>query len=158
MDPSLKMERRMAALFVLALALIAWQAVRTKPAWPPAFEIATEAGEQVAPFAVPSWRPPLELPRESPERLALLEERAVKWPGVAGESTSCRAFVRFSSQHWAETRVERGQGRPAWQLLYLSGDSFLDDDDGNGDPLDAGELSEAGPGAQVEVFCGEAAP
>jgi hypothetical protein len=164
------MDRRMAALFLLALVLIVWQALSTEPAGQPAFEVATKAGERLSPVAVPSWRPPLQLPGEIPERLALLEERSLSWPG-AGETAGepgCRVFLRVSSQHWAfrpasETRLQRWLGREArepgkpWQLLHLPVESFLDDDDGDGDPLDDGELLETGPGAEVEAFCGEAA-
>jgi hypothetical protein len=160
----------MAALFLLALVLIVWQALSTEPAGQPAFEVATKAGERLSPVAVPSWSPPLQLPREIPERLALLEERSLSWPGVgetAGEP-DCRVFLRVSSQHWvvrpaSETRLQRWLGREArepgklWQLLHLPVESFLDDDDGDGDPLDDGELLETGPGAEVEAFCGEAA-
>lgn len=160
----------MAALFLLAVALIVWQALRTEPAEQPSFEVATTEGEHLAPVAVPSWRPPLQPPQEIPKRLAFLEERALSWPGV-GEmerEPSCRVFVRFSSQHWAlrpasPTRFQRWFGREVrepgkpWRRLYLPVESFLDDDDGDGDPLDDGELREAGPGAEVEAFCGEAA-
>ena len=59
----------MAALFLLALVLIVWQALSTEPAGQPAFEVATKAGERLSPVAVPSWRPPLQLPGEIPERL-----------------------------------------------------------------------------------------
>ena len=150
MEPDfLKMERRMAALFLLALILIAWQAMRTEPALQPAFEIATRMGEQLAPMAVPSWRPSLVPPRESEERRAFLESRSVPWP-VPSAAGECRAFVRISSQHWASRPFS---GQPGWYRLVLPAASFLDDDDRDGDPLDAGELREAGPGAEVEVFC-----
>jgi hypothetical protein len=167
-----KMERRMAALFLLALALIAWQALRTKPLGPPALEIVTKKGEQLLPVGVPSWSPPPHLSSELPERLAFLKEHSVLWPGVgdAKDLFGCQVFVRLSSQHWcrrsaSSVQVQRwlgarsaGGAAKAWQLLYFPAASFLDDDDGDGDPLDAGELRETGPGAEVEVFCGSAAP
>lgn len=153
----------MAVLFLLALALIVWQAWRTKPALQPPFEIATEAGERLAPVAVPSWRPPLTLPEAPPERLAVLVDRAVDWPGkrtAAGQG--CRLFVRLSSQHWAVRNASaeelRSWSRDAlpersWTRFYLPAAAFVDDDDGDGDRLDAGELESAGPGAEVEAFC-----
>jgi hypothetical protein len=167
----LKMERRMAMLFLLALALMVWQALRTKPVLQPDFEIAAKGGEQLAPVAVPSWRPPLAPPRELPERLAFLSRRAVPWPAAAplGELADCKVFARISSRHWALrpaslSQVERWLGRPGdaaaaapWRRLYLPVESFLNDRDGDGDPLDAGELRQAPPGAEVEVFCGAAA-
>lgn len=160
------LEPRMAVLFALALALIVWQALRTKPALQPPFEIATEVGERLAPVAVPSWRSPIALPVAPAERLALLTDRAVDWPAEtapeAPQQGRCRLFVRISSQHWALRAASREQlrawvqgdlpGGPWWQL-HLPAVSFADDDDGDGDLLDAGELAVAGPGAEVEVFC-----
>jgi len=149
----------MAALFLLALALIVWQALRTKPVLQPAFEIATKAGERLAPVAVPSWRAPLDPPR-SPERLAFLASRSLIWPNVEA-APDCKVFARFSSLHWVQrsasyTQVQSWSGLepgPA-QRFYFPAASFLDDDDGDGDPLDSGELRDAGPGAEVEIFCG----
>lgn len=155
MEPDfLKMERRMAALFLLALILIAWQAMRTEPALQPAFEIATRMGEQLAPLAVPSWRPAPELPADLSARRAFLASRSVPWP-LPATPAACRAFIRISSQHWAWRPFSRPGGAPVspWQRLVLPVAAFLDDDDGNGDPLDDGELRESGPGAEVEVFC-----
>lgn len=149
-SPPLKMERRMAVLFLLALALIVWQALRTKPVEQPAFEIATNSGERLSPLAVPSWRPPLDPPADLSRRLAFLEEHAVQWPGME-KGSDCRLFLRISSRHWAARPVS-GMAGP-WQLLHLPSGDFLDDDDGDGDPLDSGELRESGPGAEAEVFC-----
>src|SRR5262245_23027348 len=172
---ALKMDRRMAVLFLLALALIAWQALRTKPVLPPDFEIATQQGEQLWPPAVPSWRALPELPQDLHQRLARLESRALAWPlpaaaaNLPGVVADCKLFVRISGHHWAERpasppRLQRWLGRPgkpapvlAWRQLHLPVAAFLDDDDGDGDCLDDGELREAGPGAEVEAFCGEAA-
>lgn len=150
----------MAALFLLALILILWQALRIKPATQPGFEIATKGGEQIAPVAVPSWRPPPNLPEDLSGRHSRLADRSVRWL-AAGEqdagTSECEIFVRLSSQHWARRTVSRarlGGASEPWQLLYFPVHSFLDDDDGDGDPLDDGELQQAGPGAEVEVFCG----
>lgn len=164
----------MAVLFLLALGLIAWQALRTEPVLHPAYEIATKAGEQIAPMAVPSWRPAPDLPTETSERLTYLKDHSVAWPGAPhplspspggregeGEGMGlrgpCQLFLRLSAHHWA-TRpappdLAQSATRP-WRLLHLPAQAFLDDDDGDGDPLDAGELREAGPGAEAEVFCG----
>jgi hypothetical protein len=158
----MKMERRMAVLFLLALALIVWQALRTEPAAAPPFEWVTKAGERISPMAVPPWKPAVELPREAGMRLAVLEERSVAWPGSAGSLSAdgCGVSVRISSQHWARraatpSRVARwlasSGGR---EPTFLSAADFLDDDDGDGDPLDDGELRSAGPGAEVEIACG----
>lgn len=147
----------MAVLFLLALFLILWQALRIKPATQPAFEIATKGGEQIAPAAVPSWRSTPDLPRGISERLSYLEERSVHWPALETQASGCEAFVRLSSQHWVRRPASSGQlgdSPEPWRLLYFPVESFLDDDDGNGDPLDDGELRLAGPGAEVEVFCG----
>ena len=160
-----KIERRMSMLFLLALALIVWQALRVQPTNQPSLEIATQKGEQLWPTAVPSWSPPAELSEDSHERLGFLEKRSVLWPdaGKPDEKNSdCKVFMRFSSQHWsvrpatsAEVRswLERPETYSSWQPLRLPVQSFLDDDDGDGDPLDEGELRWAVPGADVEVFC-----
>jgi hypothetical protein len=166
------MERRMAALFVVALALIAWQALRTEPVLPPDFEISTKEGEQLGPPAVPSWRSLPELPRALAERVTLLEQRALAWPLRAAAQDApdivpdCKLFVRISGHHWAERpasspSILRWLGRPdeparipAWRQLHFPVAAFLDDDDGDGDPLDDGELREVGPGAEIEAFCG----
>jgi hypothetical protein len=169
---SLKLDRRMAILFLLALFLIGWQALRMQPVWPPSYEFGTRSGEQVLPVGVPSWRPPPQLSPRLPERLAFLAERSLDWPGEVKKksaTTECRAFVRISAQHWAErsassATLQRWLGRDEpvggdkpWRLLHFPVAAFLDDDDHDGDPLDEGELREDGPGAEVEVFCGAAA-
>jgi hypothetical protein len=149
------MERRMAVLFLLALGLITWQALRTEPVLHPAYEFATEAGEQLAPMAVPSWRPAPVLPTEISKRLAYLQDHSVSWPGA--EETpepECRLFLRLSAHHWATRPAPPNDAGQPWRLLHLPAQAFVDDDDGDGDPLDAGELRETGPGAKAEVFCG----
>jgi hypothetical protein len=168
------MERRMAALFLLALGLIVWQALRTKPVLPPAFEFATKTGEQISPLAVPSWREAPALPGDLSARLAFLQDHAIDWPGVVHarlREAECRVFVRISAQHWAVRPASpallqrwlgsREEVAVPWRLSHLAAAAFLDDDDGDGDPLDAGELTPAGPeaggGAEVEAFCGAAA-
>jgi hypothetical protein len=164
-----KMERRMAALFLLALLLIAWQALRTKPVGQPPYESVMKRGEWLLPVAVPSWSPPAALPEDPRERLGFLEKRALSWPveeELEEKDSDCKIFARFSSQHWSvrsasparvRSWLERPETEGSWRRLRFPVRSFLDDDDGDGDPLDDGELREAGLGADVEVFCGEAA-
>jgi hypothetical protein len=168
-DPSLpRMERRMAALFLLALILIAWQALRTKPVEQPPFESATKKGERLLPTAVASWHSQPDLSEDPQERLQYLEKQALSWPGTAAteDATECKIFVRFSSQHWSvrpasSARMRRWLEHPKTEgprrPLRLPVQSFLDDDDGDGDPLDDGELRWGGPGADVEVFCRKSA-
>lgn len=168
MSKLLTMERRMAALFLLALALIAWQAARTKPLGPVPISVAWTGGEQAFPIAAPSWGDPAVLPVELPARYAFLERHSARWPGVATDG-ACEVFIRTSSSAWVRRGLEPGlmpvpvppeAGRDT--LRYAAKD-FLDDDDGDGDALDAGELTRSGPGAEAEIFCpppalGEARP
>jgi hypothetical protein len=147
------MERRMAALFLLALALIGWQGGRAKPLHPVPLSVAWTGGEQVFPISAPLWTdaaPPAELPA----RYAFLQKHSVPWPGVAAAG-GCAGFIRTSASTWVRRgldpeRLAIPAGLPA--LRYAATD-FLDDDDGDGDTLDAGELTRSGPGAEVEVFC-----
>jgi hypothetical protein len=98
MTPQESIERRMAALFVLALALIAWQAPKTRPLLAPPYVSALETGEQVFPVAVPPDAPS-EVPTDPTERLAFLKEHAVD--GFESfPAGSCEAFVRMSAHHW----------------------------------------------------------
>lgn len=154
----------MAALFLLALILIAWQALRTKPVGQPPYESALKRGEWLLPVAVPSWSPPPALPEDPRERLGFLEKRALSWP-VEEKDSDCKVFARFSSQHWSvrsasparvRSWLERPETAGSPLRLRFPVQAFLDDDNGDGDPLDAGELRQAGPGAEVEVFCGGA--
>jgi hypothetical protein len=159
----------LAVLFLLALALMGWQAWRLEPVLLPPFEVATKPGERILPVAVPSWKAAPELPATPRERLAWLRQRSVAWPGapapLAGVPGDCQLFVRASAQHWVARPASPAQlafwrgGQPAplapWQAGAFSAAAFLDDDDGDGDPLDAGELAGPGaPGAEVECFCG----
>src|SRR5688572_6544208 len=128
--PSRNMERRMAALFLLALILILWQALRIRPATQPGFEIATKGGEQIAPVAVPSWRSAPNLPEDPSGRLSRLSDRSLRWP-AAGEQDAgtpeCEVFVRLSSQHWARRTASRGElggASEPWQRFYLPVASF----------------------------------
>lgn len=153
------LQKRMAALFLLAVGLLAWQAPRTRPLIAPGYETVTERSEQIYPIAVPNWDPP-EIPTEPAGRRAFLEKRAVLWPGGAAPETACDVFVRVSLHHWTRRPVEparlstlRRDGGSGAAVLRWPGPDFLDDDDGDGDRLDPGELRAAGPGAQTEVIC-----
>jgi hypothetical protein len=150
----------MAALFVLALALIAWQANRIKPLYPPPLSMAWTGGEQAFPIAAPSWGDPIVLPAESSARYRILRQHSSLWPGVSAGQT-CEAFIRTSASIWVRRGLDprllpgpaRMDPRMDWDTLRFSARDFLDDDDGNGDTLDAGELVRSGPGAEVRVFC-----
>ena len=145
----------MAALFVLALALIGWQATRIHPLGPSPIAVAWTGGEQALPIAAPLWGEPLVLPAEIPARCQLLLEHSSLWPGLPA-SQGCEAFIRTSASVWVRRGLDPGllPGPTTDQnTLRYSVQDFLDDDDGDGDTLDAGELTRSGPGAEVQVFC-----
>ncbi|HEX6904140.1 MAG TPA: hypothetical protein VF789_30800 [Thermoanaerobaculia bacterium] len=152
------LQRRMAALFLLAVGLLAWQAPRTRPLVAPAYETVARRDVQVYPVAVPNWDPP-EVPAAPAARREFLERRSVPWPGASPEAP-CDLYVRVSLHHWTRRPVEparlallRRDGGDGSTALRWTGPDFLDDDDGDGDPLDAGELRAGGPGAEAEVLC-----
>lgn len=156
----------MAALFLLALILIGWQAVRTKPLAQPPLSFGWKGGEQVFPIAAPFWVDPVGLPEGRPERYKVLRKHSVPWPGVPAGG-ACESFIRTSSFTWARRGVEPALLPPAaaagGETLRFEARDFIDDDDGDGDALDAGELTRSGAGAEVELFCpppagGEALP
>jgi hypothetical protein len=131
MTPQQSIERRMAALFILALGLIAWQAPRTRPLVPPWYVSVLKPGEQVFPVAVPAGAPP-RLPGDPAARRAFLKEHAVE--GFAPFPTNaCEGFVRMSAHHWLRVPVTRGAPSA---------------------PIEAAGLLPAGAGPGVEVFCG----
>jgi hypothetical protein len=145
MTPQDSIERRMAALFVLALGLILWQAPRTRPLQPPRFTSALQPGEQVFPVAVPSDAP-LHLPGDPAARLAFLKEHSVN--GFAAFATdSCEGFVRMSAHHWLRAPIvrERLPAQGGVYRLAASADPFA--------PIAAAALLPTGPGPEVEVFC-----
>jgi hypothetical protein len=129
MTPQQSIERRMAALFVLAIALIAWQAPRTRPLVPPWYVTVLKPGEQVFPTAVPPDAP-LQLPGDPAARLAFLKEHAVEG-FTPFPANACEGFIRMSAHHWLRVPATR-EGPIA--------------------PIPA-ELLPAGPGPEVEVFC-----
>jgi hypothetical protein len=143
-------ERRMAALFVIALGLILWQAPRTRPLQVPQFASVLQPGDQLFPVAVPPDAPP-QLPSAGADRLAFLMDHSVAG-FAAAPADACPGFVRISAQHWVRLPVSRPvppglyhlaapDGAPA--ALRLAG----------GEPLAAGDLAATSPGPEVEVFC-----
>lgn len=170
------MQRRMAALFLLAVGLIAWQAPLTRPTEPPPSVQVTAPGEQLYPIAVPD-ADPIPLPARFLEALpeaARPARPAVNWaPEERPESPSgpqpgsCDLLLRVSRYHWARRSLSAGQlsalAREAgsrtgeWEgakrTYHIAARDFADDDDGDGDPLDAGELVSGPAGAEVETEC-----
>lgn len=151
----------MAALFLLALVLIGWQAARTKPLALPSLSFGWRGGEQVFPIAAPFWVDPVALPAERLERYKVLERHSVPWPNIGATAATaadeaCESFIRTSSSTWVRRGVDPGLLPPAaggGETLRYAAKDFLDDDDGDGDALDAGELIPGGSGAEVELFC-----
>lgn len=144
----------MAALFLLALALIGWQAARTKPLRQAPLSMAWTGGEQVFPVGVPSWGEPTDLPTGSLARYRILHERSALWPGAA-TGAGCEFFIRTGSSVWVRRGLDPGllESPAERDTLRFAAEDFLDDDDGDGDALDAGELTRSGSGAEVDVFC-----
>lgn len=148
----------MAVLFVVALLLIVWQARRTKPLSPPGFPLLEDPRAQVFPIGVPSWRAALAVPANPAERFQYLEGNSVH-AAEPGPASACRLFLRVSAHHWYERPVSLemlSPGHPApggTAVWFLPPLALLDDDDGDGDPLDRGELTPDRAGAAAEVFC-----
>jgi len=154
----------MAVLFVLALALVGWQAWRTKPVPAIPFTSVIDPGGLVLPVAVPSWKERPTIPTDREARRAFLEEHSVG-DTASQDASLCRLFLRVSSDHWLERAVsvrrlaELTLGRPGRagpggsQVWSFRPGGLLDDADGDGDFLDPGELTPEEPGAETEVFC-----
>ena len=144
----------MAALFVLALGLIAWQAPRTKPLIPAWYVNVLKPGEQVFPVAVPP-QAALSVPDEPVARLAFLKKYAVD-DVTPFPAEACQGFVRMSAHHWLRVpfsgerltpRPVPGSAGPYHHSYRLAA---------NADPtapVTEAELLATGPGAEVEVFC-----
>ncbi len=154
-----KIERRLAALFLVALALIAWQATRTRPLSPPDYVSVLEDGDQQFPIAVPNWEAP-EIPGEPQARREFLAEHAVEGsPGAA--PAPCDLFLRVSLHHWVHLSLAPSAlaslsslpSRSSVSSFRLLPSDFADDDDADGNSLDPGELHARGPGAEAEVYC-----
>jgi len=134
----------MAALFVIAMGLILWQAPRTHPLHATDFVSALNPGDQVFPVAVPP-EAPLQLPADPAARLAFLKDHAVEGFAIFPPN-ACEGFVRMSAHHWLRVPVVGG-GKGVHFLAHLAaaGDPFA--------AIAATELLPAGPGPEVEVFC-----
>ena len=111
-------ERRMAALFLLLMGLVLWQALRTRPLQPASFGSVLEAGEQVFPVAVPPDPPP-SIPADPAERLAFLKEHAVEGFGDL-PADACEAFVRMSAHHWLRLPVTREHSLHEMDMDWLA--------------------------------------
>jgi hypothetical protein len=138
-------ERRMAALFLLAMGLILWQAPRTHPLHATDFVSALNPGDQVFPVAVPP-EAPLQLPGDPAARLAFLKDHAVE--GFAPfPANACEGFVRMSAHHWLRVPVVGEGNGENHRLAHLAAGAPM------GAPLAAASLLPGGPGPEVEVFC-----
>jgi hypothetical protein len=111
-------ERRMAALFLLLMGLVLWQAPRTRPLRAAPYVSVLETGEQVFPVAVPPDAPP-PVPADPAERLAFLREHAVE--GFEDfPAGSCEAFVRMSAHHWLRLPTSRERSQPETDMDWLA--------------------------------------
>ncbi|MEM7048065.1 MAG: hypothetical protein AAF604_00310 [Acidobacteriota bacterium] len=143
----------MALLFAVAVVLLGWRTARYRPLDPVPFIRTWELGEQVLPLAVPVWRQ--ENPRLAGGGAEIdLERRAVSW-SAADDSSRCVAYFRVSLHHWARRPVSPPviPDDAVSRRYSMAVSDFFDDDDGDGDPLDSGELLRQPAGFPVEVFC-----
>jgi hypothetical protein len=152
---------RVVAALALLVCAASWGRARSRPRAEPTYALAWRAGSQLAPLAVPTGAPEPLLP-EGPERETFLDARSVLWRSP-GPSRPFALYIAVSGQHWARLYLTRAELRalldpqlalPAlepgdWHALEYDVDDFLDDHDGDGDPLDAGELHAAGAGLPV---------
>ena len=99
----------MAALFLLALVLIAGQAARTKPLRQMPLSMAWTGGEQVFPIAAPFWGEPIHLPSGAEARYRALRKHAALWPGVAAAG-GCEIFIRTASSVWVRRGLDGTRG------------------------------------------------
>lgn len=159
-----KLSRRMTLLFLGTLVLVAGQALRVPPVQPPPFVRAWRVGEQLLPVAVPAGKAPIKtlLARSPLERL---RERAVEWnPGPGQPGLPCEIFLHISRHHWARLAVSRGRlaelfgSEPPATLggpvtASVSAHDLFEDRDGDGDPLDPGDLRLATSGVEARLYC-----
>ena len=154
----------MTLLFLGALVLVAGQALRIPPLQPLPFVRAWRAGEQVLPVAVPPGEAPVatDLARSPLERL---RERAVEWnPGPRQPGLPCEIVLRISRHLWARLAVRRERlaellgteppaatGRPV--IVSVSARDLFEDRDGDGDPLDPGDLRPTASGVEARLYC-----
>lgn len=145
----------MAFCFVLALALVAWQAWRTRPLARAGYVRVNDTGDQLLPVGVPSWEPAPVLPADPKEYRLFVEEHSLRDARFASRpADACQLYLRISGHHWLQRQLPSGlpAGEGRWSF---SPQALLSDDDSDGDPLDPGELVHNSPGgAEAEVFCG----
>ena len=140
--------------------LIVWGAVNSRPTLTQEYRVPWQSGEQVLPAAVPSFLFPLsERGDGGPEAEA---RRAVEW-GESRAGQAWRLTLSISGRHVAQVHLEEAElarliastADPSAALtsrplrLSYSHAAFLDDLDGDGDPLDAEELLPRGQGIVV---------
>jgi hypothetical protein len=154
----------MTLLFLGTLVLVAGQAFRVPTLQPPPFVRAWRAGEQVLPVAVPAGEAPVAtaLARSPLERL---RERAVEWnPGPRQPGLPCEIFLHISRHHWARLGVSRGRlaellgAEPSAATrgpvtVGVFPRDLLEDRDGDGDPLDPGDLRPTASGVEARLYC-----
>ena len=154
----------MTLLFLGTLVLVTGQALRVPPLQPLPFVRAWRPGEQVLPVAVPAGEAPIaaDLARSPLERL---RERAVEWnPGLRQPTLPCEVFLRISRHHWARLAVSHGRlaellgaeppdttDQPV--IASVSARDLFEDRDGDGDPLDPGDLRATASGVEVRLYC-----
>ncbi len=153
---------RASLVVVLFLLLLGFGGGRIKPRPTAASKVLWEYREQLLPVAVPD-RPPPVAPQDEARLGTWLDAHSVDW-GTPGATGDCFLYLRISLQHWARLVLDRNRVaevvagepvRPAglWLSCSYSADDFLDDDDHDGDPFDAGELKPARSGAEALLFC-----
>ncbi len=157
----------MAVLFVLAIGLIVWRASRVEPLSWPAYQQATRTGEQLFPIAVPAdaARQTLHPPASRADLLRQISVARADDPAAA-----CDLYARFSFSHWRRWPMSLAAlaelGIPALSpgesaRARITATDLVDDDDGDGRPLDAGEIHAAPEGVvlkgvEVEIYCRDA--
>jgi hypothetical protein len=156
---------RLLALTLAVSALLGLGLARTRPTGTEPSYRAWSGGEQLLPPAVPSHpiAPPLPNPLEDPQGFAeWILPRSLEVRGVSAEYT---AWVRISTAHGELRRVDAetleawapggglaaALGTGTWIERSWPVADLLDDDDGDGDGMDAGELSPAGEGVPLWI-------
>ena len=156
--------RRYALSCVVLLGLLTWGAVRSRPRQHIRHGRPWEPGHQVLPPAVPPGAPVLAIP-EGPERAYWLNARSVIWK-ERGLDRPFALYLRSSRRHWVRLylrreELERILDEPSvaasllpgeWRRLGYRVDDFLDDNDGDGHPMDRGELSSSPRELQVVLL------
>ncbi|MEM7048418.1 MAG: hypothetical protein AAF604_02115 [Acidobacteriota bacterium] len=156
-------------LFTLALAMLVIQAVQLEPLLPPTYEVVWEEGQQLLPVAVSAA--PVTIGEEFADDLPdLLQSRSVLWPrgegppaelsqrsSDRGSPEDCELWLRLSRHHWVRRTLSRSELAVLAIAPPLAGGAieprhavrgFVDDDDGDGDPLDTGEVLSRAPTAE----------